>query len=140
MRWLYRIADCLRRRARARRWEPHLASGRTAEDLAHRHLQRQGMRIVGRNWRTASGSGEIDLIAREGDLLVFVEVKSRATGEHGAPDRAMDPEKLRRLRRAVEAYLSRSGHDRRMVRFDLVNVVFDQAAPLTHVRDAFRIV
>jgi putative endonuclease len=139
MRWLYRLADHLRHRARARQWEPHMALGRKGEDLAHRHLQRQGMLIVGRNWRTLSGSGELDLIARDGDVLVFVEVKSRATDAIAAPDRAMDQEKLHRMRRAAGSYLQRSKHDPALVRCDLISVVFDSAVPITHVRDAFRL-
>src|SRR6185295_10596464 len=86
--WLYRLADAARDRGRRRFWTADLASGRRAEDLAHRFLRRRGMTIVARNYRPPFGGGEIDLIAWHGDRLVFVEVKSRATGEFGAPERA----------------------------------------------------
>jgi putative endonuclease len=139
IRWIYRLSDRLRQRARRKAWAPHLALGRDAEDLAHRYLQKQGMTVVARNWRTPSGSGEIDLVAHDGTILVFIEVKSRTTDAIAPPDRAMDAEKLHRLRRAAEHYLARSGHDRRMVRLDLVSVVFDASSPITHTRDAYRL-
>jgi putative endonuclease len=139
MRWFYRLGDRVRQRARGRQWEPHMALGRKGEDVAHRYLQRHGMLIVGRNWRTLSGSGELDLIARDGDVLVFVEVKSRATDAVAAPDRAIDQEKLHRMRRAAASYLQRSKHDPAMVRCDLVSIVFDAAIRVIHVRDAFRL-
>src|SRR5689334_17626740 len=73
---LYRIADRIRQRGRARAWETTRALGRRGEDIAHRYLQREGMTVVARNYRTATGAGEIDLVAWHGDTLVFVEVKT----------------------------------------------------------------
>jgi putative endonuclease len=139
LRWLYRLADFVRARARARVWDPSQAIGRTAEDLAHRYLQGQGLIVISRNWRTPSGSGEVDLIARDGDTLVFVEVKSRTTDQVSAPDRAIDEEKRSRLRRAAWRYVDLSGHDRKFVRFDLINVVFEPTARISHWKDAFRV-
>ena len=81
---VYRAADALRRRARA---DNH---GMIGEDLAHRYLRSQGCTIVARNYRTRSGSGEIDLVAWHGGVLVFVEVKTRESSEFGPPDRAVD--------------------------------------------------
>ena len=74
-----------------------LKSGRRGEDLAHRYLRRQGFTIVARNYRLAAGDAEVDLIARDGEALVFVEVKSRETGEYGPPERAIGEEKRRHL-------------------------------------------
>ena len=62
---------------------------------AHRFLRRQGFVIVARNYRLASGDAEADLIAWEGETLVVVEVKSRASAEYGPPDRAIGEEKYR---------------------------------------------
>ena len=87
----------------------------------------------------AAALQRLDLIARDGDVLVFVEVKSRATDAVAAPDRAIDQEKLHRMRRAASSYLQRSKHDPAMVRCDLVSIVFDAAIRVTHVRDAFRL-
>src|SRR4029453_12296227 len=93
--WLYRMADALRDWGRRRSWPPDLASGRRAEDLAHRFLRRRGMGIVARNYRPPFGGGEIDLIGWDRDRLAFVEVKSRVSAEFGPPERAVDEEKQR---------------------------------------------
>src|SRR5229473_7772954 len=79
---LYEFADVLRHQAQKRHLNADHALGRRGEDIAHRHLQRAGIVIVARNYRMASGGGEIDLIGWEKDTLVFVEVKSRQTDEY----------------------------------------------------------
>src|SRR5215831_9904601 len=76
---LYRAADRIRRR---RYPNDH---GRIGEDLAHRYLRRRGCTVVARNYRPVAGAGEIDLVAWEDGRLVFIEVKTRATEEFGAP-------------------------------------------------------
>ena len=139
MTWLWRMSDWMRDRGRRNRWDPDHASGRRAEDLAHRHLRKSGYTVIARNWRTATGSGEIDIICRDRqDSLVFVEVKSRATEEHGSPERQIDPEKRLRLFRAARDWTRRSDESWDTVRFDLVSVVF-QPFSITHHRDAFRL-
>jgi putative endonuclease len=135
---LLSLSDSLRHRLRARRWTADQAAGRRAEDLAHRFLRRRGFTVVARNFRPASGAGEIDLIAWDAGTLVFVEVKSRATTEFGEPDRAVDAAKRSTLLRAAGAYLrlARLSWDR--ARFDIVSVVCSQPPAVTHIRDAFR--
>lgn len=135
---LYRLSDRLRHRARVSRGVSDLTQGRRGEDLAHRFLRRQGFTVVARNYRTRSGSGEIDLIGWERDYLVFVEVKSRATDEFGSPDRAVDSEKQARIERAARDYVRRAGADWECVRFDIVNVLLARPPRLELVRDAFR--
>jgi putative endonuclease len=130
------VFDQLRHRVRLRRWNPDLASGRRGEDLAHRHLQSLGYRVVARNWRARSGP-EVDLIARDGDALVFIEVKSRKTDEFGSPDRAIDRDKELHLLRADREYTRRAGTDWSKVRFDVVNVVFSEPVRIELLRDAF---
>ena len=103
MGWLYRAAGVLRRRAMG---GDH---GRIGEDLAHRYLRRKGCTIVARNYRTRSGSGEIDVVAWQEETLVFVEVKTRSSEEFGAPDRAVDADKQRHLRTAARDYARRAG-------------------------------
>jgi putative endonuclease len=135
--WLYRLSDALRDRGRRRFWPADLASGRRAEDLAHRSLRRRGMTVVARNYRPPFGGGEIDLIAWDQDRLVFVEVKSRASAASGPPDRAVDDEKERFLERAARDYARRAGVDWTMVRFDIVSVVFTRPPQMEHFADAF---
>jgi putative endonuclease len=114
--------------------DPAHALGREGEDLAHRSLQRAGLIVVARNYRTPGGSAEADLIARDGETLVFIEVKTRETDEFGAPDRAIDSVKQDKIRRAALNYLRRSGHDPAKVRFDIISIV---GARIEHFRDAW---
>ncbi|HTX34779.1 MAG TPA: YraN family protein [Bryobacteraceae bacterium] len=130
MSWLYRAADALRRR---RLGDNH---GRWGEDLAHRYLRGHGCTVVARNYRTLSGTGEIDLVVWQGETLVFVEVKTRASGEFGEPDRAVDAEKEGRLRRAARDYARRAGVDWGKTRFDLVSVTLTKPARVEWLRDA----
>jgi putative endonuclease len=131
MGWLYRAAGVLRRRAMAGN------SGRIGEDLAHRYLRKHGCTVVARNYRTRSGSGEIDVVAWDGVTLVFVEVKTRQSGEFGEPERAVDPEKERRLRGAGRDYARRAGVEWERTRFDIVSVVL-KPRRIEWLRDAFR--
>jgi putative endonuclease len=137
MSWLYRLADALRDRGRRRFWPTDLASGRRAEDLAHRFLRRRGMTVVARNYRPPFGGGEIDLVAWDGDKLVFVEVKSRASREFEAPERAVDNEKERFLERAARDYARRAAVDWSDVRFDIVSVIFSHPPQMELFADAF---
>ena len=128
---IYRAADRIRRR---RNPEDH---GRIGEDLAHRHLRDNGCTVVARNYRVASGKGEIDIVAWHGEQLVFVEVKTRASAEFGDPDRAVDMEKRDRVMRAARDYLRRANVPAEHVRFDIVSVVLDPSPAIEWLRDAF---
>lgn len=119
--------------------------GDRGEELAARHLAGLGMTIVARRYRTRLG--EIDLIARDGEWLVFVEVKSRKGTTKGHPFDAVDSAKQRRLIRLAEAYLAdarrrgASGMDRQRVRFDIVAVIERDAGQppvVQHLPHAFR--
>jgi len=134
---LYEFADVIRHHGRKRHLAPDLATGRRGEDIAHRYLQRAGIVIVARNYRMASGHGEVDLIGWERDTLVFVEVKSRQTDEHGAPDRAIGREKEQSLIRAAREYARHADIPWENVRFDVVNIVFSTPPLVTHFRDVF---
>jgi putative endonuclease len=128
---LYRAADGLRRR---RDPDNH---GRIGEDLAHRHLRRNGCTVVARNYRTPSGTGEIDIVAWHGERLVFVEVKTRISAEFGAPESAVDAEKRDRLLRAARDYVRRADLDWENTRFDIVSVILQPTPTIEWLRDAF---
>lgn len=134
---LYAVADRLRQWARRRRWSADQAAGRLGEDLAHRLLRRHGYKVVARNWRPRSGAGEIDLVAWEGPVLAFVEVKTRGTEEFGEPGRAVDREKQSALLRAAREYARRAGVPWERARFDVVSVVLERPPRLELRRDAF---
>lgn len=78
--------------------------GRRGENYTARWLEKNGYRIVERNWH--SRWGEIDLIAENGEVLAFVEVKTRTAGEPGTPEEAVTAAKQNRLLKTAECYLS----------------------------------
>jgi putative endonuclease len=92
---------------------------------------------VARNYRTLSGSGEIDLIVWEGPKLAFVEVKTRATDEFGPPESAVDAEKRERLERAARDYARRAEIRWQDTRFDIVSIVLDRPPRIEWLRDVF---
>ena len=130
--FLYRAADALRRRILR---DDH---GRIGEDLAHRYLRQRGCTVVARRYRPPAGGGEIDLVAWQGETLVFVEVKTRATGAFGAPDRAVDAEKQEYLAHAGRDYARRAGVGWKHVRFDIVGIILTRPPQIEWLRDAFR--
>jgi len=131
------ILDRLRDARRRRLWDRDLASGRRGEDVAHRYLRREGFIIVARNYRLASGEAEADLIARDGEDLVIVEVKTRETAEYGAPERAVNPEKQRHLIRVAHEYARKTDTPWERVRFDVVSIVLGEKPEITLLRGAF---
>jgi putative endonuclease len=92
---------------------------------------------VARNYRLAAGDAETDLIARDGEALVFVEVKSRETGEHGPPERAVGEEKRRHLLRVAREYARKTNTPWAQVRFDVVTVILQDPPEITLFRDCF---
>jgi len=113
------------------------ALGRRGEDLAHRYLRSKGLTILSRNYRPGGGDSEIDIVARDGETVVFVEVKSRSSAEHGSPDRAIDTEKQKHIVRAARAFATRAGVEWNQVRFDTVSIVFSKPPSIVHQEDAF---
>ncbi len=113
------------------------AVGAYGERVAVSYLVDQGMSLLDRNWRGTAG--EIDIIARDGDALVFCEVKTRRGDAFGTPAEAVVPAKARRLRRLAAQWLSTSGLHPREVRFDVVSVRPQPSGParVEHLRGAF---
>jgi putative endonuclease len=110
--------------------------GRRGERIAERHLKRKGYRILERNFRGAGA--EIDLVAMDGDTLVFVEVKNRRTTRSGMPEEAVNPHKQRHLRRAGEVYAGNHRAHDRPIRFDVVAILEDGSGRhLELLKDAF---
>ncbi|HEY1185122.1 MAG TPA: YraN family protein [Bryobacteraceae bacterium] len=130
---LYRAADLLRRRTLA---GDH---GRLGEDLAYRYLRAHGCTVVARNYAARSGAGEIDLVAWERGVLVFVEVKTRSSADFGAPDAAVDAEKQRRIAIAAREYGRRAQVEAARTRFDIISIMLAGPARVTWRRDAFRV-
>lgn len=110
--------------------------GRQGERAAAALLTRAGLRVLARNWR--AGRLELDLVCRDGDTLVFVEVKTRSTAAFGGPAAAVSPAKRRALSRAAQIWLDEHGDWDRPCRFDVVCVVrAGEALELEHYPHAF---
>ena len=107
------------------------AFGMSGEDLAAAELARRGYAILERRYRTRFG--EIDIIARDGPALVFVEVKARATRAFGGAAAAVTPIKQRRVRQMAVDYLARRRLAGSPCRFDVVAIDFDTGEPVITV-------
>jgi putative endonuclease len=110
--------------------------GQRGENLAARHLRNQGYKILIRNFRCEVG--EVDIIARDGRSLVFVEVKTRAD-EEPTPEAQVNAAKRHQLTKAAKHYLSRYGSPQPPARFDVVAIVWPtgREAKIRHTPNAF---
>lgn len=127
--WLHRLL---------RRWWVEPTLGIRGERMAERHLQQAGFTILERNHRTRYG--ELDLVARRGELLIFCEVKTRLRASTGTPGDAIGPDKRERLHRMAEGFLQRHPHWRESTcRFDAF-LIHQEGATWTAewLEDAFR--
>jgi len=113
--------------------------GVRGERVAERHLRQQGYQILERNYRC--GHREIDLIVNRGDLVAFVEVKTRAGGGYGHPLAAITPRKRREIERVARRWQARHGLPGTIYRFDAVAVTLDRDREprIEHVPDAWRL-
>lgn len=107
--------------------------GARGEELAVEHLKAKGLRILQRGYR--SPFGEADIVARDGEDIVFVEVKARSGSSHGKAEEAVGPGKRERLGNIAQAWLEERGLPDARVRFDVVAV---QDGEVRHHRDAFQ--
>jgi putative endonuclease len=116
----------------------HQALGRYGERLAERHLTGLGMKLLDRNWRCPDG--EADLVLRDGDVLVVCEVKTRTTMDYGSPQEAVTDDKLERLGRIAQAWVTAHDVSPGGVRIDLVAVLrpLKGASTVEHVRGLCR--
>lgn len=105
------------------------AFGNKSEQEAARYLEKRGYRIIDRNVRFRRG--EIDLVAYDGDVLVFVEIKARRGVAYGGTRWAVDERKQRRLSRLAMQYLSKRSGSAGACRFDLVLIEGSSAGPMT---------
>jgi putative endonuclease len=120
--------------------DSHLRLGEHGEKLAARFLRGHGFKILYRNFRGRQG-GEIDLVCRERDTLVFVEVKTRTRADFGRPLEAVNREKQRRISLGGLAWLRLLGDPDILFRFDVVEVVIAEGTDprLVLIRNAFQL-
>ena len=115
--------------------------GKEGERAAVKFLKKKGYRIIEKNYRNKAG--EIDIIAEHGQVLVFVEVKSRAGAEWGEPLEAITPHKQRKIGQVARGFMTRHKIENRDCRFDVVGIKGDPDEPkqweIQLVQDAFRL-
>jgi putative endonuclease len=110
--------------------------GQEGERLAERYLKKKGYRLVERNYRCPAG--ELDLIALDRHVIVFVEVKTRTDDRFGGPLDSVHRRKQQRMIRAAQFFLSQKSLHQREARFDVVGVSFvDQKPVVEHIQNAF---
>ena len=114
----------------------HLAKGKKGERIAVTYLEQHGFNILETNWRHKKL--EIDIIAKDDQTLVFVEVKTRSTTLFGQPEEFVDTAKEKHLAQAAAAYMVEINHDW-AIRFDVVAIVLknEKDAEIKHIKDAF---
>lgn len=113
----------------------HNELGKLGEDLATKHLEEKGYRIIARNWRF--GRDELDIIATFREWLVITEVKTRTTDRFGEPEVAVTPAKQRSIIKAAEGYIFETNY-RGETRFDVIGILLGNGKVIiNHIEDAF---
>lgn len=114
----------------------HNETGQTGEAIALEFIKKKGYTILETNWRHSHL--EVDIIAMDGDTLVFIEVKTRTFDYHGRPEEAVNQRKMKRLQKAGQAYMQKINHDW-AIRFDVVAVQLKSmnGLEIRHLEDAF---
>lgn len=129
-----------KRSSRSRPLPRHIQFGRWGERQAERYLRRRRYRILYRNF-VPPGGGEVDLVCRDkaDNTLVFVEVKTRASEDHGRPSEAVDYDKQRRVAKGAMAWLRLLNFPDIRFRFDIVEVLANDPdnPEITLIRNAF---
>jgi putative endonuclease len=113
--------------------------GDRGEELAASFLEKQGIRVVERNFRCKGG--EVDIIARDGETTVFIEVKTRRNLAYGVPQLAITPFKQRQISKAALTWLAKKRQHNTPARFDVIAILLesDVTSSIEHIRDAFEL-
>jgi putative endonuclease len=119
---------------------PHLETGRGGERLAYWHLRRSGYIVIARNRRPRPGCGELDLVAWDGPVLAFVEVKTRSSLAAGPPELAVSAQQRRRIVRSARTFMLRLRRKNISYRFDIVSILWRPGLgfELRLIKDAFK--
>ena len=114
----------------------HNEIGNLGENLAVAYLEKENFLILHRNWRFSRA--EIDIVAKEDDVLIFVEVKTRTNISFGKPESFVTAKKENFMFEAANVYMEKFNHDWE-IRFDIISITFDkQMIPdIKHIKDAF---
>lgn len=120
---------------------PHLRSGKWGEQRAVRFLKLRHYKILGQRVRVGKHD-EIDIVATHGDILAFVEVKTRKNEKYGRPFSAVNKDKRKRLSRAAVHYLKKKKIEPEFIRFDVIEVIGEpgkESPVIRHIENAFQL-
>ncbi|MGB4373110.1 MAG: YraN family protein [Halanaerobiales bacterium] len=110
--------------------------GKYGEEKAIEYLEKKGYEIIARNYRT--GRGEIDIIARDQQYIVFIEVKLRKSLAYGYPQTAVDYRKQEKIRQLAQYFLLKNGLNTELIRFDVISILVESGkSKLEHFINAF---
>ena len=114
----------------------HIDIGQRGEAIARTYLEQKGYKILAANWRYRRA--EVDLIAMEGPILVFIEVKTRSNDAYGEPEQGITARKEQMLTSAAHAYIEQTEHEDE-IRFDIISILYldEQSYSVRHLEDAF---
>jgi len=112
--------------------------GRKGEDIASQFLRKKGYKIIGRNYKT--NLGEIDIIAKDADTIVFIEVKTRADNSFAHPFESVHAKKRQKLKNLALLYMKKQKKEF-PARFDVLSIVLKANGPheIEHIKDAFEV-
>lgn len=112
-------------------------TGNFGEELAAKYVKKQGMKILERNFRTVRG--EIDIVAKDDDQLVFIEVKTNRRGNSVAPELRVNVTKQKKLGKMAQQYLQNTSTTDTDCRFDVIGVILNEKGKhdISHIRNAF---
>lgn len=115
---------------------PH-ALGKSGEKIALRYLEDKKYRILARNFRLFRG--EIDIIALDRKILVFVEVKTRKSTDFGLPEESVTSSKQEQIKKIAQGFLTKNNLNETECRFDVVSLIFDEGKGFSvrHIQNAF---
>ena len=108
--------------------------GKQKEDLAVEYLKRKGYKIIKQNFHTKSG--EIDIIAKDKNTLVFIEVRSKSYKDFGTPEETIDKQKQRKIIKTAKIFLKNHNLDYDEIRFDVISILKEN---INHIENAFYI-
>ncbi len=115
----------------------HNELGKKGEQIALKHLENQGYKILEKNWFYQKA--EIDIIAQKNDVLAVIEVKTRSSIEFGSPESFVSKSKIKLLSKAINAYIEQNNLDLE-VRFDIISILLKNEDPIVeHIENAFYI-
>lgn len=117
--------------------QQNFLKGKAGENIAINFLEKQELKIIEKNWRF-SRMGEIDIIAKDKNTLVFIEVKARSSNLFGNPLESVDEKKFNKIRKLAEIYLSQNPNiNYDDIRFDLIGILLKEKPEITYFKNVY---